>query len=40
MHESGAEGIDVTTCVRVLQPVPRLRERVLRPARVAVADPA
>jgi molecular chaperone GrpE len=34
-----AEGTDVTTVVGVLQPGYRLGERVLRPARVSVADP-
>lgn len=40
LHEAGAEGIEVATCVRVLQPGYRIGERVIRPARVAVADPA
>jgi molecular chaperone GrpE len=40
IHETGAEGIDEPTCVRVLQAGYRLRDRVIRPARVAVADPA
>src|SRR4051794_36779928 len=35
-----AAGTDVTTVVQVLQPGYRLGERVLRAARVAVADPA
>jgi molecular chaperone GrpE len=34
-----AEGTDVTTVVGVLQPGYRLGERILRPARVSVADP-
>jgi len=36
---SQAEGIDVPTCVEILQPGYRIGERVLRPARVAVAEP-
>jgi molecular chaperone GrpE len=41
LHEAGpADGVDVPTCVRILQPGYRIRDRVLRPARVAVADPA
>ncbi|MGF1648505.1 MAG: nucleotide exchange factor GrpE [Kineosporiaceae bacterium] len=39
LHEPGADGIDVATCVRVLQPGYRIGERVIRPARVAVAEP-
>jgi molecular chaperone GrpE len=39
LHEPGAEGFEVATCVRVLQPGYRIGERVIRPARVAVADP-
>jgi len=35
-----AAGTDVTTVVSVLQPGYRLGERVIRPARVSVADPA
>lgn len=34
------EGVDVTTVTQVLQPGYRQGERVVRPARVAVADPA
>lgn len=34
-----AEGIDGPTCVEILQPGYRIGERVLRPARVAVAEP-
>jgi len=34
-----AEGTDVTTVVSVLQPGYRIGERVVRPARVSVADP-
>ncbi|MCW2810404.1 MAG: grpE [Friedmanniella sp.] len=34
-----AEGIDGPTCVEILQPGYRVGERVLRPARVAVAEP-
>jgi molecular chaperone GrpE len=37
-HEYSAE-VEQTTCVRVFQPGYRLAERVLRPARVAVAEP-
>jgi len=38
MH-AHAEGIDGPTCVEILQPGYRIGERVLRPARVAVAEP-
>jgi molecular chaperone GrpE len=34
------EGIDGPTCVEILQPGYRIGDRILRPARVAVADPA
>ena len=34
-----AEGIDGPTCVEILQPGYRVGDRVLRPARVAVAEP-
>jgi molecular chaperone GrpE len=34
-----AEGIDGPTCVEILQPGYRIGDRVLRPARVAVAEP-
>jgi len=34
-----ADGIDGPTCVEILQPGYRLRDKVLRPARVAVAEP-
>lgn len=34
------EGIDGPTCVEILQPGYRIRDKVLRPARVAVAEPA
>lgn len=37
-HEYSAE-VEQTTCVRVYQPGYRFGERVLRPARVAVAEP-
>jgi molecular chaperone GrpE len=37
---SHAEGIDGPTCVEILQPGYRIGERILRPARVAVAEPA
>ncbi|MBV9823506.1 MAG: nucleotide exchange factor GrpE, partial [Actinobacteria bacterium] len=41
MHvdEELAEGTEVTTVVGVLQPGYRIGERVVRPARVSVADP-
>ncbi|GLW64888.1 hypothetical protein Arub01_31320 [Actinomadura rubrobrunea] len=39
MHSYSSEVTD-TTCVDVLQPGYRIGERVLRPARVAVAEPA
>lgn len=39
VQEELAEGTDVTTVVGVLQPGYRIGERVLRPARVSVADP-
>ena len=38
MH-SHSDEYEVATCVQVLQPGYRFGERVLRPARVAVADP-
>jgi molecular chaperone GrpE len=38
MH-SHSDEYEVATCVKVLQPGYRFGERVLRPARVAVADP-
>ena len=34
------EGIDGPTCVEILQPGYRVGDRILRPARVAVAEPA
>jgi molecular chaperone GrpE len=39
MHDH-AEGIDGPTCTKILQPGYRVGERVLRPARVAVAEPS
>ncbi|WP_375424728.1 nucleotide exchange factor GrpE [uncultured Friedmanniella sp.] len=39
MH-AHAEGISGPTCVEILQPGYRIGERVLRPARVAVAEPS
>lgn len=39
LHEPAAEGLEVATCVRILQPGYRIGDRVLRPARVSVADP-
>ena len=38
MH-AHADGIDGPTCVQILQPGYRIGERILRPARVAVAEP-
>jgi molecular chaperone GrpE len=35
-----ADGIDGPTCVEILQPGYRIGDRILRPARVAVAEPA
>jgi molecular chaperone GrpE len=42
MHvdEELAEGTDVTTVVGILQPGYRIGEKVIRPARVSVADPS
>jgi molecular chaperone GrpE len=37
---SHAEGIDGPTCVEILQPGYQVDDKVLRPARVAVAEPA
>ncbi len=37
---SHAEGIDGPTCVEILQPGYQVGDKVLRPARVAVAEPA
>jgi molecular chaperone GrpE len=39
MH-SVSEDVDTITAIEILQPGYRLRDRTLRPARVAVADPA
>ncbi|GAA2096077.1 nucleotide exchange factor GrpE [Microlunatus panaciterrae] len=39
MH-AHADGIDGPTCVEILQPGYRIGEKVLRPARVAVAEPS
>ncbi len=39
VEEELAEGTDTTTVVGVLQPGYRIGERVIRPARVSVADP-
>jgi len=39
VEEELAEGTDVTTVVGVLQPGYRIGEKVIRPARVSVADP-
>lgn len=38
LHAHG-EGIDGPTCVEILQPGYRIGDRILRPARVAVAEP-
>jgi molecular chaperone GrpE len=35
-----AEGISGPTCVEILQPGYRIRDKVIRPARVAVAEPS
>ena len=44
IHEAllhaNAEGIDGPTCVEILQPGYKVDDRILRPARVAVAEPA
>jgi molecular chaperone GrpE len=40
VEEELAEGTEVTTVVGVLQPGYRIGEKVIRPARVSVADPA
>ncbi|HEY0166365.1 MAG TPA: nucleotide exchange factor GrpE [Jatrophihabitans sp.] len=40
VEEELAEGTEVTTVVGVLQPGYRIGDRVVRPARVSVADPA
>ena len=37
---SHADGIEGPTCVEILQPGYKIGDRVLRPARVAVAEPA
>jgi molecular chaperone GrpE len=34
-----AEGLDGPTCVEILQPGYRIKDKILRPARVAVAEP-
>jgi len=39
MHAPGQEGLEGPTCVEILQPGYKIGDRVLRPARVAVADP-
>ncbi len=39
MHAASAEPITVATCVQILQPGYRIGDRILRPARVAVAEP-
>ncbi|MDQ1719486.1 MAG: molecular chaperone GrpE, partial [Pseudonocardiales bacterium] len=39
VEEELAEGTDVTTVVGVLQPGYKIGDRILRPARVSVADP-
>jgi molecular chaperone GrpE len=40
MHGPAPEGITGPTCVTILQPGYRLKDRVIRPARVAVAEPS
>lgn len=40
MHGPATDGITGPTCVTILQPGYKLKDRVLRPARVAVAEPA
>jgi molecular chaperone GrpE len=40
VEEELAEGTDVTTVVGILQPGYRIGEKVIRPARVSVADPS
>ena len=40
MLHAHADGIDGPTCVEILQPGYRVGDRVLRPARVAVAEPS
>jgi molecular chaperone GrpE len=39
MHDTGAD-IKVPTATKILQPGYKYKERILRPARVAVTDPA
>lgn len=39
MHVPGQDGLDGPTCVEILQPGYKIGDRVIRPARVAVADP-
>ena len=38
MHSYSAD-VDETTCVQILQPGYKIGERIIRPARVAVAEP-
>jgi molecular chaperone GrpE len=40
VEEELAEGTDVTTVVGVLQPGYRIADKIIRPARVSVADPS
>jgi len=40
LTHSVSEDVETTTAIEILQPGYRLKERTLRPARVAVADPA
>ena len=40
MLHAHADGIDGPTCMEILQPGYRIGERILRPARVAVGEPA
>ena len=39
MHDTGAD-VSVATATKILQPGYKFKERILRPARVAVTDPA
>jgi molecular chaperone GrpE len=39
MHDTSAD-VTVATATKILQPGYKYRERILRPARVAVTDPA
>jgi molecular chaperone GrpE len=39
MHDTGSD-VKVATATKILQPGYKYKERILRPARVAVTDPA